>query len=62
MPTLERLHRAGELKARPAVARLFVFGALNWAAQWFDPAGPLSLDELTEQALRLFIHPRPTSR
>lgn len=61
MPSLERLHRAGELKARPAVARLFIFGALNWAAQWFAPAGPLSLDELTEQALRLFIHPSRVS-
>lgn len=54
MPSLNSLHRAGELKARPAAARLFIFGALNWAAQWFSPQGPLSLDELTEQAMRLF--------
>lgn len=54
MPVLNSLHRAGELKARPTVARLFIFGALNWAAQWFNPQGPLSLDDLTEQAMRLF--------
>lgn len=56
MPALRALHRAGQLKARPAVARLLIFGALNWAAQWYDARGPLSLDALTEQALRLFVH------
>lgn len=56
MPALRALHRSGQLKARPAVARLLIFGALNWAAQWYDAKGPLSLDELTEQALRLFVH------
>lgn len=56
MPVLRALHRSGQLKARPAVARLLIFGALNWAAQWYDAKGPLSLDALTEQALRLFVH------
>lgn len=56
MPALRALHRAGRLKARPAVARLLIFGALNWTVQWYDAKGPLSLDELTEQALRLFVH------
>ncbi|HMN21321.1 MAG TPA: TetR/AcrR family transcriptional regulator [Ottowia sp.] len=56
MPALRRLHRDGQLRARPEVARLLIFGALNWAAQWFNPQGPLTLDELTEQALRLFVH------
>lgn len=56
MPALRALHRSGQLRAQPQVARLLVFGALNWAAQWFNPQGPLSLDQLTEQALRLFVH------
>ncbi|MBS0403493.1 MAG: TetR family transcriptional regulator [Proteobacteria bacterium] len=55
MPSLNALHRAGHLQARPAVARLFIFGALNWTVQWFDPAGPRTLDDLTEQALCLFV-------
>ncbi len=55
MPALASLHRAGRLKAQPAVARLFIFGALNWTVQWFDPRGPRSLDDLTVQAMRLFV-------
>ena len=33
---------------------IFIFGALNWSAQWFSARGPLSLDDLTTQALLLF--------
>ena len=54
-PALEALHRQGALKADPVTARLFILGALNWSVQWFNPRGVLSLDELTEQALDLFL-------
>ncbi len=53
-PALQALHAAGALKADPATARLFIFGALNWSVQWFSPRGALSLDGLTDQALALF--------
>ena len=39
----------------PEVARLFIFGALNWAVQWFSPKKGKSLDALTNEALALFI-------
>ncbi|MCE1191122.1 MAG: TetR/AcrR family transcriptional regulator [Acidovorax sp.] len=61
MPTLEALARQKALQAEPAVARLFIFGALNWAVQWFaapkkqDKKAGKSLDELTDEALALFI-------
>jgi TetR/AcrR family transcriptional regulator, cholesterol catabolism regulator len=55
MPVLKSLARSGALQAEPAVARLFIFGALNWAVQWFDAQGGKTLDQLTEQALSLFI-------
>lgn len=55
MPVLKALARQGALKAEPGIARLFIFGALNWAVQWYDPQGGKTLDELTEQALALFI-------
>jgi AcrR family transcriptional regulator len=55
MPVLKALARQGVLKADPGVARLFIFGALNWAVQWYDRKGGKTLDQLTEQALALFI-------
>ncbi|WP_169168145.1 TetR/AcrR family transcriptional regulator [Acidovorax sp. SRB_24] len=55
MPVLQALHAEGSLKANPATARLFIFGALNWSVQWFNARGALSIDGLTEQALALFI-------
>lgn len=55
MPTLETLARQKALQADPGVARLFIFGALNWAVQWYAPKKGRSLDELTEDALHLFI-------
>ena len=55
MPALQALHTAGALKADPALARLFIFGALNWSVQWFSARGALSIDALTDQALALFI-------
>ena len=54
-PTLEALSQQKALQADPAVARLFIFGALNWAVQWFAPKKGKSLDGLTDEALALFI-------
>ncbi len=55
VPVLEALAREGALGAQPGVARLFIFGALNWAVNWFAPRKGLSLDALTDQALGLFL-------
>ena len=55
MPVLQALHDAGRLRAEPAVARLLILGALNWVVKWYQPEGRLSLDDLAEQALGLFI-------
>ncbi len=54
MPALRALHRAGRLHGKPNVARLFIFGALNWSVNWFSARGALSLDDLTAQAMLLF--------
>ena len=54
MPTLAELAAAGHLRAEPAVARLFIFGALNWSVQWFRPRGVHTLERLTDEALHLF--------
>lgn len=54
-PVLQALHASGRLKADVKLARLMIFGALNWSVQWFDRRKEASLDDLTQAALSLFI-------
>ena len=54
VPVLRALHKSGHIKAKPDVARLLIFGALHWAVQWYSDEGPLTLDEITRQAMVLF--------
>ena len=55
---------SGQLQAPVQLARLMIFGALNWAVQWYQPPAPkakqkssprASLDDLTDAALALFL-------
>jgi AcrR family transcriptional regulator len=55
VPVLEALHRAKLLRADVKLARLLIFGALNWSVQWYDRKKGASLDELTGAAMDLFI-------
>jgi TetR/AcrR family transcriptional regulator, cholesterol catabolism regulator len=52
---LDKLCAAGRIRAEPRWARLMVLGALNWSVQWYKPKPGASLDELTDQAMRLFL-------
>ena len=54
-PVLDALHARGQLKADVKLARLLVFGALNWSAQWYDRRKGANLDQLTDAAVKLFI-------
>ena len=54
-PVLRALHADGRLKADVKLARLMIFGALNWSVQWFDRRKEAGLEELTDAALALFI-------
>jgi hypothetical protein len=70
-PVLQALHANGQLQAPVQLARLMIFGALNWAVQWYQPPAAravkpaskdalkkhtrASLDELTDAALALFL-------
>ena len=54
-PVLNALHASGQLKADVKLARLLMFGALNWSAQWYDRRKGASLDELADAAIALFI-------
>jgi len=55
-PVLEALAQQGLLHGPVKLARLLIFGALNWSVQWFDTKKDASLDDLTDAAMALFIH------
>ncbi len=55
VPVLDALHADGRLKAPVKLARLLIFGALNWSAQWYDRRKGASLDDLADAAMKLFI-------
>ncbi|MGH6628038.1 MAG: TetR/AcrR family transcriptional regulator [Burkholderiaceae bacterium] len=55
VPVLQALQAAGRLQADVKLARLLMFGALNWSVQWFDRRKGASLDELTDAAMALFV-------
>jgi AcrR family transcriptional regulator len=55
VPVLQALHASGELQGDPGLARLMIFGALNWSVQWYDATRQATLDDLTETALQLFL-------
>ena len=55
LPVLEALFASGQLKCPVKLARLLIFGALNWSVQWFDAKKEAGLDDLTEAAMALFI-------
>ena len=67
VPVLTALHSSGQLAGDPVLARLMIFGALNWSVQWYQPpparAGRAqrraTLDDLTTTALQLFLKDRP---
>ena len=54
VPVLEALHAKGRLKADVKIARLLIFGARNWSAQWYDRRKGVSLDGLADEAMKLF--------
>jgi AcrR family transcriptional regulator len=65
IPVLQALQDSGQLQAPVGLARLMIFGALNWSVQWYEPARKntkskrATLDELTDTALRLFLRDHP---
>ena len=49
---------AGYFKGDPFIQRRFLTGALSWTNTWFRPQGPMSLDQLAEEALSLVCKDR----
>jgi AcrR family transcriptional regulator len=55
--TLKELKKAGMVKDDSKVARLLLFGALNWTVQWYRPGGGLTLDEIARHAIDCALLP-----
>ncbi len=55
LEVLEEAKAAGYFKADPFILRRFLTGALSWTTTWFHPEGPMSLEQLAEQALSLVL-------
>ncbi len=58
-PVLQAVSEQGRLQCPVKLARLLIFGALNWSVQWFDAKKGASLDELADAAMALFIGDTP---
>ena len=56
LPVLQALNENGQLRGEVHLARLLIFGALNWSAQWYSARKASTLDDLTSAAMALFIH------
>lgn len=55
--TLKELKKAGLVNDDSKVARLLLFGALNWTVQWFRPGGGLTLDQVAEHMINFVLCP-----
>ena len=60
LPILQALHEQGAIKAPIKLARLLIFGALNWSVKWYQAEGGATQDQLCEAALQLFLHEPPS--
>lgn len=52
---IDDLKSAGHLPGDAKLVRLLIFGAVNWTGTWYRLGGRLSLDQVAENAARLFL-------
>jgi AcrR family transcriptional regulator len=55
---LVEAERAGLLRGDldRSVIRMLSLGALTWVAEWYDPAGPKSLDDIAREYMAILTH------
>ncbi len=49
------LHASGDLAMPGKLVKLLMFGTLNWTAKWYRRGSGMSIDELSEQAVRFIL-------
>ena len=52
---IDELLAAGHMGGDPQLARLLLLGAVNWSGTWFRTGGRLTLDQVAENAARIFL-------
>jgi TetR/AcrR family transcriptional regulator, cholesterol catabolism regulator len=52
---LDELSAAGAIPQDNRLFRLFLLGAMNWTVQWYRPEGDLTVDEVADGLLELFL-------
>jgi AcrR family transcriptional regulator len=52
---IDDLQRAGHAPGDAQLVRLLILGAVNWTGTWYKGGGRLSLDEVADDAARLFL-------
>lgn len=53
LDVLQQAYEAGQVTVEPFILRRLLTGALSWTITWFNPQGPMSLDDLAEKALEM---------
>lgn len=53
LEVLQQAYDAGLVSVEPFILRRLLTGALSWTITWFNPEGPISLDDLAEKALEM---------
>ncbi len=52
---LEEARQAGLTDTDPTVLRQLIHGAVVWTVNWFDPNGPMSVEDLEQAVLSLIL-------
>lgn len=56
------LRKSGDWSMPTHVDRLFLFGALNWSAQWYRPNQKLTIEQLAERAITFCLRTAETDK
>jgi hypothetical protein len=54
---LETLRSAGYVKQKDITVLAFnILGTINWHLRWYKPDGPLSIEQIKQEAVNFILH------